>query len=188
MKAPWSKAGRFAQWRLPLAAALLFAWAHGACAQMEGQVPMTIRSTDFAEGGQIPVRCTCDGDNFSPELHFDNVPAAAKSLVLVVDDPDAPKGTLTHWLVWNLKTDQKQILANNAPQDAVQGLNFKGRNAYAGPCPQAGTHRYHFRLFALDIVLKLPASSGRKAVDKAIEGHVLAKAELVGTYAHADKD
>ncbi|HWB60494.1 MAG TPA: YbhB/YbcL family Raf kinase inhibitor-like protein [Chthoniobacteraceae bacterium] len=153
-------------------------------AQMEGQTPMTIRSTDFTEGGAIPKRCACDGENKNPQLHFDQIPSAAKSLVLIVEDPDAPKGTLMHWVIWNLKPDVKEILAGSPPQDAVQGVNYKGENSYTGPCPPAGTHRYHFRLFALDTMLRLPAKSDGKAVEKAIEGHVLAKAELVGTYAH----
>ncbi len=144
---------------------------------------MKITSNEFGEGGPIPARFTAGGENVNPDLQFAEVPAAAKSLVLIVDDPDAPKGTLTHWLVWNLKPDVKEILAaSGPPQGAVQGLNFQGRNAYTGPNPVSGTHRYHFRVFALDITLHLPPNSDRNAVDKAIEGHVLAKAELVGLY------
>jgi len=170
-----------------LAIAFVLASPQMANCQMDGMQPMTVQSTDFTEGGEIPARCTCDGADSSPELHFGDIPAAAKSLVLIMDDPDAPKGTLTHWLVWNLKPDAKEILAGSPPQDAVQGVNFKGQNGYTGPCPASGTHRYHFRLFALDTALKLPANSDRKAVDKAIEGHVLAKAELVGLYTRGAK-
>lgn len=182
-----------ARW-LPSPAALLFValfMAAGGAARGQGDqaevVPMKIVSTDFSEGGPIPKRCTCDGENASPELSFQAAPAATKSLVLIVDDPDAVAGTLTHWLLWNLKPDISgtgEILANSPPQDAVQGLNFKGQNAYTGPCPPSETHRYHFRLYALDIVLKLPAKSDRKALEKAMEGHVLAKAELIGTATH----
>lgn len=171
----------------PLAAVAFCLFATSGLCQTDVGVPMKITSTLFSEGGPIPKECTADGANTSPELKFTGVPAAAKSLVLVVDDPDAPKGTLTHWLMWNLKPGPDhslEILANSAPQDAVQGLNFRGKNAYTGPNPPSGTHRYHFRLYALDTVLKLPPNSDRKAVDEAMEGHVLAKAELVGLYTH----
>jgi Raf kinase inhibitor-like YbhB/YbcL family protein len=170
---------------MPLAAVAFCLFATGGFCQTDGGVQMKVTSTLFNEGGPIPKQCTADGANTSPDLKFTGVPAAAKSLVLVVDDPDAPKGTLTHWLMWNLLPGpggSLEIVANSPPQDAVQGLNFQGKNAYTGPNPPSGTHRYHFRLFALDIALKLPPHSGRKAVDNAMEGHVLAKAELVGLY------
>jgi Raf kinase inhibitor-like YbhB/YbcL family protein len=168
-----------------LAGAAFCCWAMPGQGQVNEGAPMKITSTLFSEGGAIPKQCTADGDNSSPELRFAGVPAAAKSLLLVVDDPDAPKGTLTHWLLWNMKAGPDgslEILANVPPQDAVQGANFQGKNAYTGPNPPSGTHHYHFRLYALDTALKLPAGSDRKAVDKAMDGHVLAKAELVGLY------
>lgn len=196
MNTPWNKRIAPAR-RLPSLPAVLFTVlfvASGGAARGQvvqtGQpevVPMKIVSTDFSEGGPIPKRCTCNGENASPELNFKSVPAATKSLVLIVDDPDAPSGTATHWLLWNLKPDPSgtlEILANSPPQDAVQGLNYKGQNGYTGPCPPSGTHRYHFRVFALDIALRLPPKSDRKVVEKAMDGHVLAKAELIGTSTH----
>lgn len=148
---------------------------------------MKLTSTRFTEGGDIPPECTCDGRNASPDLQIQGVPAAAKSLVLIVDDPDAPKGTLTHWLLWNLRPDLKEILANSPPQDAVQGINYQGKRGYTGPCPPAGTHRYYFRLYALDILpANLHAGADRAAVEKAVEGHILDKAVLMGRYAHPE--
>lgn len=172
---------------LPVAAAFLALPASTARCQMEGTAPMKITSTQFIEGGEMPARFTADGENVSPDLQFADVPATAKSLVLIVQDPDAPRGTLTHWLVWNLKPDLKEILANSPPQDAVQGVNFLGRNDYTGPNPPSGTHHYHFLLYALDATLKLPPKSDHKAVEKAMEGHVLAKAELIGLYTRGPK-
>jgi len=155
--------------------------------QMENEAHMKISSSKFIEGGNIPAQFTCDGENASPDLVIENLPAAAKSLVLIVDDPDAPRGTFTHWLMWNLKTDLKEIPVNSPPQDAVQGINDFGKKKYGGPCPPSGTHRYYFRLYALDVVLSLPPNSDRKALDKAIGGHVITKATLMGRYSRSGK-
>jgi Raf kinase inhibitor-like YbhB/YbcL family protein len=151
------------------------------------QANMKISSDDVTEGSNIPSKFTCDGENISPGLRIDGVPQAAKSLMLIVDDPDAPKGTFTHWLLWNLKTDLKEILTNSPPQDAAQGVNDFGKNKYSGPCPPSGTHRYYFRLYALDFVPNLSSNTNRKALDKAVEGHVLAKAVLMGRYSRVGK-
>jgi Raf kinase inhibitor-like YbhB/YbcL family protein len=144
---------------------------------------MKLISPDFSEGGKIPERFTCEGQDISPALKVDGVPKAAKSLVLIVDDPDAPAGTFTHWLVWNLKPDLTEIVANSLPFDAVQGVNDFGRSKYGGPCPPSGVHRYNFTLYALDATLELPAKSKRKAVDAAIKGHIIDEATLMGRYA-----
>lgn len=144
---------------------------------------MNISSPDFSEGGSIPSRFTCDGANVNPALRISDVPTKAKSLVLIVDDPDAPVGTWNHWLLWNLKSDLKEIPANSVPAGAVQGLNDFKKNNYGGPCPPSGTHRYFFRLFALDTALELPAHANRKALDQAMRGHVLGQAEYMGRYA-----
>ena len=146
---------------------------------------MKISSPDFNEGGSIPSRFTCDGANVNPALNISEVPAGAKSLLLIVDDPDAPAGTWTHWLMWNLTPDLQEIAAGSVPAEAVQGLNDFHRNNYGGPCPPSGTHRYFFRCFALDAVLELPASSNRKALDQAMRGHVVAEAGLMGRYARS---
>jgi len=146
---------------------------------------MTIMSSSFIEGGGIPARFTCDGKNLSPDLKIGGTPPGAKSLLLIVDDPDAPRGTFTHWLMWNLKPDLKEIPVGSVPEGAVQGMNDFGRNNYGGPCPPTGTHRYYFRIYALDAVPALVASAERKAVDRAIEGHVLAAGTLMGRYTRA---
>jgi Raf kinase inhibitor-like YbhB/YbcL family protein len=144
---------------------------------------MKLISPDFSEGGNIPERFTCDGEDISPTLKIEGVPKTAKSLVLIVDDPDAPVGTFTHWLVWNLRPDATEIVANGSLSDAVHGVNDFGRSKYGGPCPPSGVHRYYFKLYALDTALQLPAKSKRKVVDAAIEGHIISEAALMGRYA-----
>lgn len=152
-------------------------------AKISQEATMNLSSPDFSEGGNISERYTCEGKDISPALKIDGVPKAAKSLVLIVDDPDAPGGNFTHWLMWNVGPDQAEIVANRLPDHAVQGVNDFGKNKYSGPCPPPGTHRYYFRLYALDTMLTLPASSKRKAVDSSIKGHIIAEATLMGKYA-----
>ena len=166
-------------------AIMLTAGAGIALAQSATETPMKITSPEFTNGGSIPSRFTCDGENVNPSLRISDAPPGAKSLVLIVDDPDAPVGTWTHWLVWNLKTDLKEIAVNSVPAGAVQGVNDFHKNNYGGPCPPSGTHRYYFRIYALDTVLDLPASTNRKALDKAMAGHVVAQAEWMGKYARS---
>jgi Raf kinase inhibitor-like YbhB/YbcL family protein len=143
---------------------------------------MKLTSPDFNEGSDIPERFTCDGQDISPTLRIDGVPQAAKSLALIMDDPDAPVGTFTHWLLWNLRPDQSEI-ASDSPPEAVQGLTDFGGSKYGGPCPPSGVHRYYFKLYALDTTLNLPPRSKRKALDAAIKGHVIGEAMLMGRYA-----
>ena len=130
----------------------------------------------------IPARFTCDGANVNPELEITGVPAGAKSLVLIVDDPDAPAGTWNHWLLWNIDPTTSKIAENSVPAGAVSGKSDFGRTNYIGPSPPSGTHRYYFRLLALDASPALPAGSERAALESAIRGHVLMKAELMGRY------
>lgn len=145
---------------------------------------MKLSTNSFAEGGEIPSRFTCDGANVHPDLHISGVPVAAKSLALIVDDPDAPRGTWTHWIVWNIRPDTKEIDADSVPAGATQGVNDFGHNMYEGPCPPSGTHRYFFKLYALDQPLELATSSHRKALDHALQGHILGQAQCMGTYSH----
>ncbi len=144
---------------------------------------MKLISPDFSDGGNIPERFTCDGEDISPTLKIEGVPKAARSLVLIVDDPDAPVGTFTHWLMWNLRPDATEIAASSPLSDAVQGVNDFGRSKYGGPCPPSGVHRYYFKLHALDTTLQLPAKSKRKVVDAAIKGHIISEVALMGRYA-----
>ena len=119
---------------------------------------MELTSPDFVTGGPIPKRFTCDDVNHSPGLRISGVPKAAKSLVLIMDDPDAPGGTFNHWLIWGLSPDLKEIVTNSVPNGAVQGLNDFKKNGYGGPCPPSGEHRYYFRLYAADIPVNSSAS------------------------------
>ncbi len=142
-----------------------------------------IASPDFAQGASIPARFTCQGQNVSPTLLIAGVPAAARSLVLIVDDPDAPSGTFTHWLLWNIQPGTKKLPSGVPPAGAIEGVNDFGASGYSGPCPPSGTHRYYFHLSALNTILHLPAGASRKDLEAAVQGHVIAGAVLMGRYA-----
>jgi Raf kinase inhibitor-like YbhB/YbcL family protein len=142
---------------------------------------MKLTSDAFANNGTIPSECTCDGKGLSPELIISDVPSNAKSLVLIMDDPDAPVGTWDHWVVFNIGISTNKIPKGTEPK-GIGGKNSWGRTGYGGPCPPSGTHRYFFRLYALDAMLSLPEGSAKKDIEKAMHGHIAAKAELMGTY------
>ncbi len=143
---------------------------------------MKITTTAFQEGGNIPSKFTCDGADANPPLRFEGVPAEAKSLALIVDDPDAPGGLFTHWLVWNIDPKTAAVEENGAPSNSVQGKNDFGKSGYGGPCPPSGTHRYFFKIFALDRQLDLAAGSKRAQLDAQMRGHIIAQGELMGRY------
>jgi len=144
---------------------------------------MKIASSAFANGENIPSKYTCDAEDFSPPLEFSEIPAGAKSLALVMDDPDAPgAGGFVHWVIFNIDPQTFQIDENSVPQNAIQGQNSAGRSSYTGPCPPSGTHRYFFKLYALDAILNLDSSATREDVERAMEEHTLAQAELIGLY------
>jgi Raf kinase inhibitor-like YbhB/YbcL family protein len=147
-----------------------------------GEVRLKITSSAFQEGGNIPSKFTCDGSDTSPSLQITGVPSGAKSLVLIADDPDAPGGLFTHWLLWNIPPQTNSIAEGSAPK-GVQGANDFGKTGYGGPCPSPGTHRYSFKVFALDRELELRSGANRSQVDAAMKGHVIAQGELVGRYA-----
>ena len=144
---------------------------------------MKITTKSFRATQPIPARFTADGKNVNPPLAISGVPSGTKSLALIVDDPDVPMGRWNHWLLWNIKPETKSITENSVPCGAVVGHNDAGTAKYVGPSPPRGTHRYYFRLYALDTKLDLPATSDRPILDDAIKGHVLAQAELLGRYA-----
>src|SRR5437870_6361338 len=144
-----------------------------------GGVKMKISSPAFQEGGTIPERFSKNGQNVSPELRIEGAPAEAKSLALIVDDPDAPVGLFTHWLVWNINPKTSEIAEGSVPQGGAQGTNDFPGQRYDGPQPPSGTHRYYFKIFALDQMLDLKAGAKRKEVDAAMNGHVLAQGELM---------
>jgi Raf kinase inhibitor-like YbhB/YbcL family protein len=142
---------------------------------------MRLTSSAFTEGSSIPSKYTCDGDDAIPPLHFEDVPPAAKSLALVMDDPDAPGGTWDHWIVWNLPPGTKEVKEGKAP-GGVGGKNSWGRNDWGAPCPPDREHRYFFRLYALDRELDLGAGAKKGELEKAMRGHIVAEAQLMGRY------
>jgi len=131
---------------------------------------------------EIPDKYTCNGDNVSPPLEFIDVPADAESLVLIVEDPDASSGTWVHWLVWNIPPDIIKFDEGAIPKGAVQGMNNFGKMSYGGPCPPSGTHRYYFKLYALNSKLNLEEGSSKADLEQAIENHILIQTELIGLY------
>lgn len=142
---------------------------------------MQIESAVFTHNHPIPRTYTCEGEDLSPPLTFSNIPQKTKSLALIVDDPDAPNGTFDHWIVWNLPSDTTSLAAGAKVPN--QGKNHFGKMKYGGPCPPKGNpHRYFFKLYAVDILLDLEDGASKEQLEDAMEGHVLGKAELVGTY------
>lgn len=147
------------------------------------QSNMKITSSAFAEGGRIPDSFTCDGSNQNPPLAFEEVPEQAVSLVLTVDDPDAPQGVFDHWVVFNIPPKTAGVMEGE-PLVGTYGMNGAGKPGYIGPCPPQGVdHRYFFKLYAIDMDLALPRGTTKDKVLKAIAGHVLAEASLTGLYA-----
>jgi Raf kinase inhibitor-like YbhB/YbcL family protein len=156
----------------------------------DGRAVMTIQvsTSSFKAGGTIPTKFTCSGADVSPELSWPPPPADAKSLALIVDDPDAPAGTWNHWLLYNLPPSvhalpENQPRSAELPNGALQGKNDFGKFGYNGPCPPPGKpHRYFFRLYALDIKLDLKAGADRRTLDEALKGHIVAQGEVMGTF------
>jgi Raf kinase inhibitor-like YbhB/YbcL family protein len=154
----------------------------------EGQrAEIKLTSTVFNEGAMIPRPYTCDGPNVSPSLRWETVPAGAKTLALICDDPDAPTGTWVHWVLYNLPADAKGLIENVPKQERLAGGGLQGTNdfreiGYDGPCPPNSTHRYFFKLYALDAELALDARATKEQLLKAMEGHVLGEGQLMGKY------
>jgi Raf kinase inhibitor-like YbhB/YbcL family protein len=145
---------------------------------------MKITSQAFQEGGKIPDKYTKYGENRIPPLHIDEVPSKARSLMLIVDDPDATRGTFNHWLLFNMDPRIRDIKEDSVPVMATQGRNDFGEIEYDGPKPPSGEHRYFFKAYALDTVLPLSRGSTRDALEREMNGHVLETAQLMGKYAH----
>jgi Raf kinase inhibitor-like YbhB/YbcL family protein len=144
---------------------------------------MQLTSPDFVSGGKIPRQYTCDGEGMSPELRIDGLPEGVRSFALVLEDPDAPSGMFTHWVVWNIPIVEK-IASDNLPDGSIVGLNSAGTNKYIGPCPPKGTHDYILTLYALDTILDGldPTRTDKSSLLDAMTGHIIATAELVGLY------
>lgn len=143
---------------------------------------MKLTSPAFTSNSDLPSKYTCDADNISPPLQIADLPEGTQSLALIVDDPDAARGDWVHWLLWNIDPSTTEIAENSVPSGAIQGLTDFGRNDWGGPCPPSGTHRYFFKLYALDTTLDIPASSKKADLQSAMQGHILDQAELIGTY------
>lgn len=148
---------------------------------------MELKSSAFGNQGTIPAKYTCDGENVSPPLNWSDTPEDAKSFTLICDDPDAPAGTWTHWILFNLPATATE-LPENVPatetlaNGAKQGKNDFGKLGYGGPCPPSGTHQYSFRIYALDTELNLESGASKDQVVSAMESYILAQGELVGKY------
>ena len=158
-------------------------------------------SSAFADGGTIPKTFTCDGADRSPPLEWSGVPASARSLALLCDDPDAPVGTWSHWVAFNLSPEIRAlkegitaeetisvVVGSEQARTARQGRNDFDKTGYGGPCPPSGTHRYFFRLYALDVELVLGSTATRADVLKAIQGHILAEGRMIGKYQRSGKE
>jgi Raf kinase inhibitor-like YbhB/YbcL family protein len=148
---------------------------------------LDVRSSAFEEGGAIPAHYTCEGLDISPPLSWSSVPNGTRSLALIVDDPDAPRGAFVHWVIYNLPPDTRRLPEDvpnqrTLPSGALQGMNGAGSIGYTGPCPPNGTHRYFFKVYALDTDLDLGGGATKEDVVRAMEGHVLAEGRLLGTY------
>jgi len=141
---------------------------------------LKMKSSAFQPKQAIPEKYSCKGEDINPPLSIEGVPKEAKTLALVMDDPDASNGTFDHWVVWNIPASTKSIDENTVP--GTEGINGMRQKGYTGPCPPSGTHRYFFKVYALDTELKLGSNARRSNVEKAMEGHILAKGELIGLF------
>lgn len=148
---------------------------------------ISITSTAFKAEGMIPAKYTCDGADVSPALRWDGIPNGTASIALICDDPDAPMGTWVHWVLFNLPAGTKELKESvppekTLPDGARQGTNDFRKIGYGGPCPPGGTHRYYFKIYALDKQLDMPAGADKAQLLRAMEGHVLAQGQLMGKY------
>lgn len=148
---------------------------------------MRLISSSFSDGGFIPKKYTCDGEDVSPPLSWDGVPVGAASLALICDDPDAPAGTWVHWVLFNMPPGTTSLpeafpLDRELPDGARQGMTDFKRVGYGGPCPPGGTHRYYFKLYALDAMMALEAGATKWQLVKSMQGHILAETQLMGRY------
>ena len=151
------------------------------------KLEIKLTSSAFKEGEAIPRQYTCDGVNISPPLEWNAAPKTAKTIALIADDPDAPSGTWVHWVFYNLPAENIGLVENapateNLKAGGYQGKNDFGKIGYGGPCPPSGTHRYFFKIYALDAELPLKAGATKAELEKAMQGHIMAQSQLMGTY------
>ena len=144
---------------------------------------MKITIDSFKNGENIPAKYSCDGDNINPEIKITEIPQEAQSLVLIMDDPDAPMGLFTHWIVFNIPASSNVVInENSVPQNSVLGLNSASQTSYVGPCPPTGTHRYYFKVFALDSLLNLQEGAKREEIEREMTSHIIDQAQYLGLY------
>jgi len=177
---------RFWQLMIILVGALVIGWLPPVAANQGGEV-MELKSTAFVQGGKIPGRYTCDGQNISPPLEWGAVPTGTESLAIICDDPDAPVGTWVHWIYYDIPAGvtqlPEQVRAVERPAiGGRQGINDFHKVGYGGPCPPGGIHRYYFKIFALNAMLNLSAGTSKSQLLKAMNEHILGQAELMGVY------
>jgi len=148
----------------------------------ETKFTMKITSAAFNHNEKIPNKYTCDGENINPPLQFLDIPNNTKSLVFIVDDPDAPAKTWVHWVVYNINPNVTEVEEGNIPEGGAEGMTDFGSPGYGGPCPPSGIHRYFFKLYALDSVLDLPQNATKQVVEEKMDSHIIDKVELIGLY------
>lgn len=150
----------------------------------QGDELMTLRitSSTFKDGELIPKNHTCQGTNVNPPLSIEGVPKGTKSLAIIMDDPDAPMGVWDHWILWNIDPQTSFIDQNSCPPNAIQGKNSGGMNRYSGPCPPSGTHRYFFKVYALDTKIDLQQNAAKSDLERAMQGHIIEKTQIMGLY------
>ncbi|WP_301924229.1 YbhB/YbcL family Raf kinase inhibitor-like protein [Ferruginibacter sp.] len=146
---------------------------------MTNSKPMKITSNAFMDGGNIPSKYTCDGEDVNPPLMIENVPQGTQTLAIIVEDPDAITGVYDHWLVWNMPPE-RIVEENRIP--GISGRNGAGKTGYHGPCPPSGTHRYYFFVFALDVSLDIESGSDKRKLQEAMKSHILAQGTLMALY------
>lgn len=149
--------------------------------EVSAMAALQISSTAFQNNGTIPRQYTCDGKDINPPLMIANCPQGTKSIALICDDPDAA-GTWVHWVLWNIDPSVREIKENTVPQGAVEGMNDFGKHSYGGPCPPMGTHRYFFKVYALDTMLAISPNAQKAALEQAMKGHILGQGQLIGLY------
>ena len=146
---------------------------------MTNHKKLNLFSTVFSQNGHLPPQYTCEGKNINPPLTVENIPENTKTLALIMEDPDAPRGTFDHWIVWNISPNEAIAEGTNP---GISGTNGFGKTGYGGPCPPSGVHRYFFTVYALDEELDLPAGSTKQDLLDAMSGHVITSTELMGVY------
>jgi len=148
---------------------------------------LRVTSPAFENNGNIPLKYGCDGKNVNPPVQIENIPGGTKSLALVLDDQDAPRGTYVHWILWNIDPATEEIKENSVPEGAAQGLNDFKKNLYGGPCPPTRAHKYVLKVYALATRLELDPKSTKADLEKAMEGRIIARGQLAGVYKREKK-